>query len=157
MNVSHILIPSDLSAEALRPCLPVAELARALGARITLLHVTEDVPIAAFSAPTDPIVMPVEMPDRTDSAREALDKHRDLFPGIDVRVDVVTGLDASYEILEYARRNDADLIAMSTHGRTGFRRLVLGSVAEAVLRRSPVPVVVFPREDVEEKRLEKTA
>jgi len=49
---------------------------------------------------------------------------------------------ASYEILAYAQRFGADLIVMGTHGRSGFEHLLLGSVAEIVLRKSPVPVLV---------------
>ncbi|MFT5462408.1 MAG: nucleotide-binding universal stress UspA family protein [Planctomycetota bacterium] len=40
-----------------------------------------------------------------------------------------------------------DLIALSSHGRSGFRRLVLGSVTEQILRHTSVPVMVFPRKD----------
>lgn len=49
---------------------------------------------------------------------------------------------ADTAILDVARETDATMIAMSTHGRTGLRRLVMGSVAEAVLRRSPIPVFI---------------
>jgi nucleotide-binding universal stress UspA family protein len=51
--------------------------------------------------------------------------------------------DAAEEILDHARGRQAGLIAMSTHGRSGIRRLVMGSVAEAVLRASPVPVLLL--------------
>jgi nucleotide-binding universal stress UspA family protein len=47
-------------------------------------------------------------------------------------------------ILERACRGDVDLIVMGTHGRTGLQRLLVGSVAEGVLRRAPCPVVVVP-------------
>ncbi|MDR7544554.1 MAG: universal stress protein [Armatimonadota bacterium] len=47
-------------------------------------------------------------------------------------------------ILERASRGDVDLIVMGTHGRTGLQRLLVGSVAEGVLRRAPCPVVVVP-------------
>jgi nucleotide-binding universal stress UspA family protein len=48
-------------------------------------------------------------------------------------------------VVDYAQQNDVDLIAMSTHGRTGFRHLALGSVAEAIIRHATVPVITFPR------------
>jgi nucleotide-binding universal stress UspA family protein len=145
MKISHILIPSDLSTEALRPCLPVAELARTLGARITLLAVVVDMPIAGYAAPGESLTIPSDLNERLDAARANLAKQRALFEELDVAIEVVTGLDPAYQILEFAESNGVDLIAMSTHGRTGFRHLILGSVAEAVLRRSTVPVVVFPR------------
>jgi nucleotide-binding universal stress UspA family protein len=146
MKISHILIPSDLSAEALRPCLPVAEMARALGARITLLHVVVDFPIAGFAAPGESLTIPSDLNERVDAARAQLEKQR----------PVISGLDPALQILEFAESNRADLIAMSTHGRTGFRHLVLGSIAEGVLRRSSVPVVVFPRSAAEAQVAQKT-
>ena len=156
MKVAHILITSDLSPESLRPCLPVAELARALGARVTLLHAVENVPVSGFGASGESLILPSDLNERMDAARAYLEKQRALFHGLDVSVEVISGMDTTYEILEYAGKNRVDLIAMSTHGRTGFRRLVLGSVVEAVLRRSTVPVVVFPR-PVEKQEGAKTA
>jgi nucleotide-binding universal stress UspA family protein len=145
MKITHILIPSDLSTEALRPCLPIAGMARALGARVTLLHVTVDMPIAGFAAPGESLMVPSDLKERLAAARAHLEKQRPLFEGLDVAIDVITGLDPAEQIVEYANENGVDLIAMSTHGRTGFRHLVMGSVAEAVLRRSAIPVVSFPR------------
>jgi nucleotide-binding universal stress UspA family protein len=157
MKISHILIPSDLSTEALRPCLPVAEMARALGARITLLHVVVDVPIMGFAAPGESLMLPSDLGERLDAARAYLEKQRPLFQGLDVAVEVISGLDPAFQIVEFAESNGIDLIAMSTHGRTGFRHLVLGSIAEGVLRRSSVPVVVFPRPAAEAQHAQKTA
>jgi nucleotide-binding universal stress UspA family protein len=157
MKLSHILMTSDLSAESLRPCTPVATLARALGARITLLHVSEDLPIAPLAATGEVLLLPSDLQERMDSARAHLEKQRDLFPGVDVEVDVISGVDAVHAILEYAEDKDVDLIALSTHGRTGFRHLVLGSVAEKLLRHSTVPVVVFPRPAAERQVAQKSA
>ncbi len=49
---------------------------------------------------------------------------------------------AAYEILDFAKQFGADLIVMGTHGRTGFGHLLMGSVAEIVLKKAPVPVMV---------------
>jgi nucleotide-binding universal stress UspA family protein len=157
MKITHILVTSDLSAEALRPCKPIAALARAVGARITLLNVVEDLPVAPLGTPFEPVILAPDLSARVESARAHLEKHRDLFDGANVTVEVVTGVEAVYTIMDYAEKNDVDLIAMSTHGRTGFRRLVLGSIAEALLRRSTVPVLVFPRPNVEASVARKTA
>lgn len=54
-----------------------------------------------------------------------------------------TGDDAALAILEYAERRDVDVTAMTTHGRSGLRRWLLGSVAEKVLRASSVPVLLY--------------
>jgi nucleotide-binding universal stress UspA family protein len=65
----------------------------------------------------------------------------------DVKVDkaLVRAKQAVHlEILEYARANDVDLIAIATHGRSGVAHLVLGSVSERLIRNSNIPVLVIP-------------
>ena len=57
-------------------------------------------------------------------------------------VEVTTG-DPGVEVLHLARRLHADLIVMATHGRKGLRRLILGSVAERVVREAPCPVLTI--------------
>jgi nucleotide-binding universal stress UspA family protein len=71
-----------------------------------------------------------------------------LFGGLSVSTSVRSG-QAPDQIIEAARESEADLIAMTTHGRTGLRRLLFGSVAEAVLRTSHVPVFVVRATPVE--------
>ena len=61
--------------------------------------------------------------------------------------------DAFEQILTYARTAGIDLIAMATHGRSGFSKLVLGSVAERVVHESPVPVLVVRPEKPPENQL----
>lgn len=61
--------------------------------------------------------------------------------GISVDTDVVTGK-VERAIVEYATEHDSDLIVLGSHGRSGISRVLLGSVAENVVRRSPVPVTV---------------
>ncbi len=61
--------------------------------------------------------------------------------GFDVDTHVRYGNDAE-EILDHAARKDIDLVAMSTHGRRGIKRFLLGSVAEKVLRHAPKPVLL---------------
>jgi nucleotide-binding universal stress UspA family protein len=61
--------------------------------------------------------------------------------GVTVRAVVSSG-NAADEIIKAAEENHVDLIAMSTHGRSGLRRLAFGSITDKVLRRSPVPVLM---------------
>jgi nucleotide-binding universal stress UspA family protein len=65
-----------------------------------------------------------------------------LFEGLQVLTTVRSG-EAPQEIITSARELKADVIAMTTHGRTGLRRLLFGSVAEAVLRMADVPVFML--------------
>lgn len=67
------------------------------------------------------------------------------LPPLTVRMEVVEGWSIPEQILTAADRLSADLIIMGTHGRSGLRRALMGSVAEEVLRRSHRPVLVVPQ------------
>ena len=146
MKLAHILVATDLSQEATRCIAPVAGLARSNGARITLLHVAEtleSIPRGAATAP--PLVRPIDEDDAA-AARTQLEERRMLFgPGLEIDTVMLAGGDPATVISEWAESHDVDLIAVATHGRTGFRRLALGSVTEALVRRSRTPVLVLPR------------
>ncbi len=144
MKLAKILLTSDLSAESRRAFGPVMALARESGARILLLHVVEDVPIVPYGAP---LAGPVPSMDRgamVQGAKEALEKERAALTGLEVETLVVPSTNAAETIAEVATQQGVDMIALSSHGRTGLRRLVLGSVAESVVRHARVPVLVFP-------------
>lgn len=144
MKIAHILVATDLSQEA-TSCIPaVADLARSVNARITLLHIMESHEAIPHGSPlAPPLRLPEDM--RTvEAVRAQLEERRKLFgPGIAIDVEVESG-DPATEITRYARAHTIDLIAMTTHGRTGLRRLAMGSVAEGVIRHSRVPVLVLP-------------
>jgi len=144
MQLQKILLPTDLSPEGDRAVAEVGEVALRNGARILLLHVVEDVGVRAGEP------RPQGIPGTREElarARELLDERRKAFPpGVEVLAEVIAAPSVSHAIIEYAKKNGCDAIALSTHGRGGFRRWIVGSVTEAVLRRSPVPVIVFPRE-----------
>jgi nucleotide-binding universal stress UspA family protein len=78
--------------------------------------------------------------------QQVLDRVLALTSGVGVPIQsrlIQTGKqDPSSAILEEAKRSAADLIVLGTHGRTGLRRLLLGSVAEGVVRHAPVPVLL---------------
>ncbi len=79
-------------------------------------------------------------------AKGALDKQRELLSGeLDVACEVIAGSNIAESVANYAAEHEVDLIMLSTHGRSGFRRLVLGSVAESILHFAHVPVLCFPR------------
>jgi len=146
MKPRHILLTSDLSEEALRAFAPAGELARAAGAKITLFHVVLDL---TDTAPQGGMLgTPIGLPDYESERRAAehtLERQaRILPPDVDATVRVVAGGRVARTIVEFAEEHGVDLIAMSTHGRSGARRLVLGSIAEGVLRHARVPVLCFP-------------
>ncbi|MBI5953244.1 MAG: universal stress protein [Chloroflexi bacterium] len=140
----RILVPLDGSTLS-EAVLPHAEkLARALNVEIVLLHVD------VSPAPTfDPHESPLEPQPEEVKIMHADEKHylKTMCSKLESE-----GLRATYllrdgmvadTILETAEIEQADLIAMSTHGRTGMLRLLLGSVAEQVVHRSKIPVVLI--------------
>jgi nucleotide-binding universal stress UspA family protein len=144
-----ILLTTDMSAESMRAFAPVADMALRLGARVTLLRVVHDQvhPVAppAKAPMTTSVPLAMEPTAAAAAARERLLELRGRFPDdLEIDVDTVLGNDVASAILDYARRHGVDLITMATHGRSGLRRLVIGSIAEAVLRHSTVPVLLYP-------------
>jgi universal stress protein A len=142
-DIRTILHPTDLS-EGCEPALAVARaLARDRGARLILLHVAP--PIGAFG-------IEAGVPPDPRYNRAPLDALRGRVEGPDLKYPLEYRLaegDAVSEILRAADVLKADLIVMGTHGRRGLRRALMGSVAEAVLRRADCPVMVVKPAGVE--------
>lgn len=137
-----IVLTTDLSQESQRAFAPVRELAERLGQEVTLIAILEDLPFE----PTAGTMMAV-YPDRGE-LREGWEKRlKELageFGDKCTKTDVIDAADVPNAICTYAQENGADYIAMATHGRSGLRRLLLGSVAEVVVRHATVPVVLYP-------------
>jgi len=146
----HVLVPLDgsrLAAEALGPAIGIA---RASGADVTLIQVITPVPLVSAYDVTIPLGYPPLIPDDaatsevaseaegelTEIARRLREEHR-----INVRSEVIVSARTPVSIIDYARGHDVDLIAMCTHGR-GATRLLIGSVADALLRGSGLPVLL---------------
>jgi nucleotide-binding universal stress UspA family protein len=139
MNVKTILVPLDGSALAQAALPPAVDLARERGAKLVLVRAAE--------AHTLPMADPIE--GQVKAVRRAEEYLAAIRDGVaeagvhDVDVSVWYGPPAE-AIVEAARFRHADLIVMSTHGRSGLGRLMLGSVAESVLRATPVPILLIP-------------
>jgi len=141
----HILVPTDGSEATERAVREAVDLAAAHDATIHALYVLNTASFA--SIPTESSVDGVsEMLEREgDVALDAVEAiaHEKGVPVERVQLD---GSPAR-EIIRYADRSDVDLIVMGTHGRGGIDRLLLGSVAERVVRSSTVPVLTVRVED----------
>jgi nucleotide-binding universal stress UspA family protein len=145
-DLDHLLLTTDLSDEALRPFPPVLEAAKTLGCRVTVLHVVSEHRAIPYGAPLAPPVTPPGASQQVEDARTSVvEQCSTLGNGVDLNIEVVRHESPAEGIVEYARKEGVDLIALSTHGRSGVRRLALGSVAEQVLRHSSVPVLSFHR------------
>jgi nucleotide-binding universal stress UspA family protein len=147
MRLRKILLPTDLSGEGERAVDEMGEVAQRNGASLVLLHVVADIGVVAASEGRSASKGIPGTREEMQNARALLEERKKAFPpGVEVHVDVIAAPGVPQAIVDYAMRNGCDAIALSTHGRGGFRRVVMGSVAEAVLRRSPLPLIVFPRQ-----------
>jgi len=133
--IKRILVPLDLSDLSAEIVPLAAAVAREHGAQLVLLH-SLDVVISP-----DPVIMVSPTVSREDATAK-LEKLAERAEGVPTRVRVALGA-PSINILEVAREEDADLVAMTTHGRSGFSRWAFGSVAEQVLRNCPCPLLVM--------------
>jgi nucleotide-binding universal stress UspA family protein len=139
-KVKRILVPidfSDCSKKALQYALP---LAKEHQAAITLLYVVAPAYSAGEYGGIDYAQLEASMKDggEKELAKLAIDE-----VGGEVSTDTLVRVGSPpREIVELARSLPADLIVISTHGRTGLKHVVLGSVAEHVVQRAPCPVLV---------------
>ena len=137
-----IVLTTDLSEESKRAFAPVRELAERLDQDILLVAILEDLPFE----PTSGTMMAV-YPDRTELHAEWEKELARLAEEIGPRCkrcEVLDAADVPQAVCDFAKDQDASYIAMATHGRSGLRRLLLGSVAEVVVRHAHVPVVPYP-------------
>ncbi len=139
--VKRVLVPVDGSAQAERACEFVFE--EFPGATLALLHVINPVE-AGYSTQA---AIPSASEEWYDRQRELANEHLDEIEttaaehGVEAERAIEVGKPTRV-IVEYAGENDVDHIVMGSHGREGVSRILLGSVAETIVRRSPVPVTV---------------
>lgn len=142
-QVRRILVPVDFSDDS--PIALALELARAYGAELDLLHVVEEAVLPTIYgveplSPGAPLYL-----ERTEGALKKLLEEHDIAD-LTVRTSVRVGHPARV-ILEFAQEDRSDLIVIASHGRTGLGRLLMGSVAEKVVRLADVPVFTYKRAD----------
>ena len=148
MPFRKILFPTDLSTEGERAFKAMAALVREPGTTVVLLHVIENVGVAPVGETFPAPKLLAGTKEELERVRKQLAERKKKFPsGVEVVAEAVVAPSVSHAIVDYAAKNGCDLIALSSHGRSGFRRLIMGSVAEAVVRSARVPVLVFPRQE----------
>ncbi len=136
-KVRRILVPTDFSP-ASRAAYPEAVAqARSTGATLILLNVVDVLPLM----PIEGGVAPVYRDGFLADAKRSMKKELRRFPGVRVRPVVAEGPPAD-EILRQVTKQECGRIVMRSHGRRGFVRWLLGSVAERVLRGAACPVMV---------------
>lgn len=136
-----MLVALDGSASAQSAFALALSLAKAESAKLVVCTVVDPMDVASENAPLPPTEAALAraralaermLSEASEHAREA---------SVDVETKVLSG-EPAHEIDRYARSVSADAIVMGTHGRSGIKRLLMGSVAEAVLRSARCPVIV---------------
>jgi universal stress protein A len=143
LPIRRILFPTDFSEHAEYAWPYAMQFARQFGAEIHLLHVVAPPPrmTESYSAAFDPEQFIRSL---TQEAETSLDRllAAARADGLAARSEVRVGTDFA-EIIDYARKHQADMIVMATHGRTGLAHVLVGSVAEKVVRKAPCPVLTI--------------
>ena len=139
IRVACILCPVDFSEFSRRALDHASALARWYGARLSVLHVVVSRPAVDFPP----------MPMTDEERRELTGQMRRFATGVppEVALDlrVREASDVHREILSQAETLPADLLVVGSHGRSGFERLLLGSVTEKIIRKAACPTLVVPR------------
>jgi nucleotide-binding universal stress UspA family protein len=142
MTIKRILHASDFSP-ASRSALKVArDLARALKAQLILCHAYEALPPLGGEASIPSSLFSQIMTSAREGATRQLEKLAKATRGGGVRVaTVLVEGPPAMAVIRVAKRKGAHLIVVGTHGRTGVQRMLMGSVAERIVRLSPCPVL----------------
>ena len=139
MNIKNIMCPVDFSEHSELALNYARFIAEATGATIHLVHAT--IP------PVEYIQGYLEVKKEIEEQRNhALQELNSIdIPGVPVERHLLGGVPMD-EVVKYADSNNIDLIVIPTHGRSGVMRLLMGSVAEEIVRKAPCPVMaVKPR------------
>jgi nucleotide-binding universal stress UspA family protein len=139
--MNNILIALDFSKFSPEVARRGYALASRLGARVTLVSVVAK--YMDYARLDTGEVLPDLPEERQQQVLETLEKIKKEHPGTDTSIVCFIG-DPKTGIVEAAIQENPDFVVIGTHGRTGLSHLLLGSVAEFVVRHSPLPVLVVP-------------
>jgi nucleotide-binding universal stress UspA family protein len=149
LPVRKVLGSTDFSIAGYPAVVTAGELAAHFGAELILMHVVHPAPSTPLVPPERMVMLPtkpeIEKYERDEKSRCLEELNRliveRLPKGLSCRPIVEVG-SAADEIVQLAEAEDVDLIVIATHGRTGWRHLAFGSVAEKVIRTAARPVLV---------------
>jgi nucleotide-binding universal stress UspA family protein len=138
-----ILVATDFSPAAREGLKKAAELARDVGAKVTVCHVLDPSPLAPIATRGDSNTQLDMEQDVEKAIHQALtDVVNEHFADVEqAKTALIISPNAADGICHYAKKEDTDLIVVSTHGRTGLAHLLIGSVAEKIVRHAPCPVL----------------
>ena len=139
-QLQNILVPTDFSPESLKALRYGIAFARQFSAILSLAHIAERPPATAgFEA----VPIALDDPEYLRKAGQELARFAAEHLPADIQSRTVARYGAPFEeVVSIAKERDTDLIVASTHGRTGFKRVVFGSTAERIVQRAPCPVLI---------------
>jgi len=140
-NIKRVLFPVDLTEPSEMVVPYVMKVVQTFEAELHVLFVLSDLDhLAGFQVPYVDIVQlhRVAQEGADQKLKEFCTKH---FSGLGSLTVTTRVGDASRQIIKYIQENSIDLVIMATHGRTGVSKLFFGSVADRVVRESPIPVM----------------
>lgn len=145
-DIKHILVPTDGSEGSLHAAAFAGDLARNIGAKVTLLYVQSDDTVLSHAWGS------VDGLKSVDQVRQSMEQHareHELPSSLEALGELeqeptaaVLWGHCSEEICRFARDNKVDLVVIGSHGRSGLKRAFLGSVSQAVANQAPCPVTV---------------
>ena len=152
LQVNRILCPVDFSTPCYEALAQARELASHFSAQMILLHVVSPIPVIPNSTFPSAAHVPDLLNEMEDSARQSLaEVEKEMAEkGIESRCLVLHGSPAD-QIVSAASTEKADLVVIATHGMTGWKRVLFGSVAEKVVRHCKCPVLTIRSQKTEEK------
>jgi nucleotide-binding universal stress UspA family protein len=148
-NVKKILAPIDFSEISMEAMRGAMELAKDVGAEVHLVHIVAPhhvfipLPLATNAEQSRELAREAAMLEQAEEELKRIKK--DEFGDSKKVVTFAEVGHPAQKLVEYAKRNEIDLIMLATHGRTGAEHLVIGSVAEKLVRYAPCSVLVYRR------------
>jgi len=151
-SVHRITLPTDFSEPSRNALEWALVVARQFGASLHLVHVLAE---SLVAPPVNPVIPTGPIPTTPTSSRELLEaieprmaeivaRCRELAVPTESQIVHQVGEPLYRPVVNTAIENGSDLIVVGTHGRSGLKRFLLGSVAEGVMRHSPIPVLAVP-------------
>jgi nucleotide-binding universal stress UspA family protein len=141
LSIKSILVPTDFSPESEKALVYALGFAKQFGAKLTLVHVVEPIPMADFRDSFPIVIQSEDLIAAGKQQMTRLLRDLEIDPAVIEQTEVRYGR-AFNEITEAARAANSDIIILSTHGYTGLAHAFLGSTTERVVRHAPCPVLV---------------
>jgi len=145
MKISKVVYPTDFSQHSLYALRYAREFSEAFRSQLHCIHVVEGIYTYEAGIPAESGgVLPVGG-DMLELAKQRMDEFAEKFLAdleVPPETKVLSG-NAFVEIINYTRQINADLIVLSTHGRSGLAHALMGSVTEKVVRKAPCPVLTI--------------